>query len=71
MKLALLITAALFSAFIVNVTLGAFGGTPILGDVGEMLLLLAASVTFVIAILEAEAAAKDKKRQSDNPGRTS
>lgn len=53
-----LIIAALFAlAFVANVVMGATGGSSFVGDVGEMLLLLAASVNFVVAILKREAAA--------------
>ncbi len=52
---------ALFVVFLTNVLVGAFGGTQFLGDVGEMLLLYGASLAFVVAILQREAAtAKDK-----------
>ena len=55
--MALAIAAVLFGIFFGNVVLGAFGGTPFLGDLGEMLTLLAASLAFVVAILRREAAA--------------
>ena len=58
----LLAAAALFAVFALNVGMGAFGGGPFLGDVGEMLLLFAASIAFVVAILKREAAEKDKKK---------
>ena len=54
----LLLAAVLFSVFIANVVMGATGGTQFLGDVGEMILLFAASIAFVAAIIRAEAAAK-------------
>ena len=44
-----------FLIFAANVALGAFGGNAVLGDVGEMLVLLAASTLFVVAILKKEA----------------
>ena len=47
---------ALFVVFALNVVAGALGRTPFLGDVGEMLLLFAASVAFVVAVLRREAA---------------
>ena len=56
----LLASIALFVIFSLNVAIGSFGGTPFLGDVGEMLLLFAASLTFVAAILKREAAEKQK-----------
>ena len=44
-----------FSAFFLNVALGAFADAAVLGDVGEMLVLFCASVLFVVAILRKEA----------------
>lgn len=44
-----------FVAFAANVMVGATTGAPILGDVGEMLALFAASATFVAAVLLREA----------------
>ncbi|WP_323765360.1 hypothetical protein [Marinovum sp.] len=56
-----LITAAiLFAVFVANVLVGATGGAQFLGDVGEALLLFAASVAFVLAILRREAAEKNR-----------
>lgn len=49
-----------FVVYFVNVALGAFAGSAFLGDVGEMLVLFAASVLFVVAILQKEA---DRKNQ--------
>ncbi len=40
-----------FIVYTVNVAMGAINGTPFLGDVGEMLVLLKASAFFVVAIL--------------------
>lgn len=48
----------LFLVFAVNVALGATSGTAFLSDVGELLVLGAAAVLFVIAILKEEADAK-------------
>ena len=44
-----------FSAFFLNVALGAFADAAVFGDVGEMLVLSCASVLFVAAILRKEA----------------
>ncbi|WP_170337152.1 hypothetical protein [Ruegeria arenilitoris] len=52
--------AAVFAVFFANVALGAFGGGAFLGDVGEMLVLFAASILFVAAILKREADHKNK-----------
>ncbi|MGG7645810.1 hypothetical protein ACQ5SP_13455 [Rhodovulum sp. YNF3179] len=59
--MSLLIAAILFAIFFGNVVMGAFLGTPFLTDLGEMLMLLAASVAFVVAILKKERAALAKK----------
>ena len=52
---------AAFAIYFANVALGAFAGTTFLGDVGEMLVLFAASILFVVAILQKEA---DRKNQN-------
>lgn len=44
-----------FAIYFANVALGAFAGSAFLGDVGEMLVLFAASILFVVAILKKEA----------------
>jgi hypothetical protein len=49
-----------FMLYFANVSLGAFAGAALLGDVGEMLVLFTASILFVVAILKAEADRKDK-----------
>ena len=53
----------LFAIFGSNVILGSMGMGGFLGDVSEMLILLAASITFVAAILQKEAAEKETKKQ--------
>lgn len=50
--------AILLAAFVGNVILGATSNSAILGNVGEMLLLLTAAILFVIGILKKEADAK-------------
>lgn len=52
---------AVFACFFANVALGAFANSAFLGDVGEMLVLFAASILFVIAILKREADETEKK----------
>lgn len=52
---------AVFVVFFANVAMGAFGGGGFLGDVGEMLVLFAASILFVAAILKREA---DQKKNN-------
>lgn len=54
----LLASAILFLIFIANVAIGAFSGSPVFGDVSEMLILFAASICFVAAILRREAQAR-------------
>lgn len=49
-----------FAAFFANVALGAFADAAVLGDVGEMLVLFAATILFVVAILQKEADRKNK-----------
>ncbi|MEM7524140.1 MAG: hypothetical protein AAF360_10360 [Pseudomonadota bacterium] len=46
----------LIAVFTANVALGSRNGGAFLGDVGEMLVLFAASIAFVAAILAKEAA---------------
>ena len=48
-------SAIVFVVYFANVALGAFAGRAFLGDVGEMLVLFAASILFVVAILQKEA----------------
>ncbi|WP_299473211.1 hypothetical protein [uncultured Roseibium sp.] len=57
----LALAAVLFAAFVINVSIGSMGGTPLLGNVGEMLLLLAVSIAFTASVLKREA----KKRTGD------
>jgi hypothetical protein len=49
-----------FVVYFANVALGALAGSAVLSDVGEMLVLFAASVLFVVAILQKEADRKNK-----------
>ncbi len=63
----LIACAALMLAFAGNVASGALTGAAPLGDVPEMLLLLAAAVMFVAAILRSEAAAGDSGETSNAP----
>ncbi|QBY01404.1 hypothetical protein E2K80_12290 [Rhodophyticola sp. CCM32] len=55
----LLAAAVLFAIFTLNVALGSMGAERFLGDVGEMLVLFAAVIGFVVAILGKEAAEKN------------
>ncbi|SFO15523.1 hypothetical protein SAMN04487859_11780 [Roseovarius lutimaris] len=61
----LIAAAVLFGAFGLNVVLGAYAGAPFLNDLGEMLLLLASVITFVVAALKSEAARKNKQTEQD------
>lgn len=56
--MALIGAIVLFAVFSVNVGIGSAGGATFLGDIGEMLLLLATAILFVVAILKSEAATK-------------
>jgi hypothetical protein len=51
----------LFTIFVANVAMGAFAGSPFMGDVHEMLVLFASSTLFVAAILGKEADRNRKK----------
>ncbi len=57
----LVISGCLFLLFIGNIVLGSWQGKALLGDVGEMLLLSAVSISFVVAILHAERQSTDKE----------
>jgi hypothetical protein len=48
------LTIILLVIFFTNVLMGTLGGQPFLGDIGEMLLLLVASIIFTITILKHE-----------------
>lgn len=51
---------ALFLVFIANILAGALGDSQFLGETGEMLVLVGASLTFVIVMLKQEANSKNK-----------
>lgn len=53
-------SAIVFAIYFANVALGAYARAAFLEDVGEMLVLLTASILFVVAILQKEADHKDK-----------
>ncbi|GGB95434.1 hypothetical protein GCM10011363_10160 [Marivita lacus] len=53
-------SAIVFGIYFANVALGAFAGTAFLSDIGEMLVLFAAAMLFVVAILKKEADRKNK-----------
>lgn len=51
---------AVFAIYFANVVMGAFASNAFLGDVGEMLVLFAAAILFVVAILKREADRNEK-----------
>ena len=57
-----LASIALFLVYLSNVVAGAFGYGQFLGDVGEMVLLFAASLAFVVVTLSSEAVAKSDEK---------
>nr|WP_174825842.1 hypothetical protein [Ruegeria sp. HKCCD7239] len=61
-KVFLTASIIVFIIYFANVALGAFAGSAFLEDVGEMLVLFAASILFVVAILKKEA---DRDAESD------
>ena len=58
---ALAVAAVLFAVFLVNVSAGAFAQSSFLGDVGDMLTLMAASVAFVVGVLQRESAERQAR----------
>jgi|SaaInl3SG_22_DNA_1037383.scaffolds.fasta_scaffold236246_1 hypothetical protein len=60
LKSLVVISAALFVVFFFNVLLGAFAGNAFLSDVGEALVLFAATLVFVAAMLAAEKRANNQ-----------
>ncbi|HAW47211.1 MAG TPA: hypothetical protein DCX34_08225 [Roseovarius sp.] len=66
--MSLAVSSLLAAVFVLNVALGAGGWGAFLSDVQEMLVLLAASAAFVVAILRREARAREhteRKNQQD------
>jgi len=61
--MALWASGVLFFLFVANVVLGSATGSPVLGDVPEMLILFAASICFVAAILRRETEAQSNNNQ--------
>jgi hypothetical protein len=54
--------------FFTNVLIGTLGGEPFLGDVGELLLLLVASIIFTITILKHERVERIERNKSNVNG---
>ena len=50
-KIALTITVIIFSIFLVNLIMGAFFNARFMSDVVELVVLLASTICFVVAIL--------------------
>ena len=60
----LVLAIAFFSLFVGHVVIGSISGASLVGDVGELIILICASVTFVIAILDAEKKEKLRNHSS-------
>lgn len=56
----LVASVIVFALYFANVALGAFAGAAVLGDIGEMLVLLVATILFVVVILKKEADRQEK-----------
>ena len=54
--------------FFTNVLIGTLGGQPFLGDVGELFLLLVASIIFTITILKHERVERVQRNKSNVNG---
>jgi hypothetical protein len=61
----LYLSAGFFAIYTLNVVVGSVSGAAFLGGVGEMLLLLAASIAFVGGILRREAAEKQRNQGNE------
>jgi hypothetical protein len=62
--MSLAVSSVLAAVFVLNVALGASGSGTFLSDLQEMLVLLAASIAFTVAILRREAQARGQRDQS-------
>jgi len=62
----LLITSLFLVIFATDVAIGSFGGKVFLTDVQEMLVLIAASISFVVAILKKESAQRRKDKAASD-----
>jgi hypothetical protein len=60
-----LIALVLVAAFTANVVLGAVGQERFVGNVGEMLILFAAAISFSVGILRSEARANSEKADTE------
>lgn len=57
------VSTALFLIFIANVVAGAFGKAPFLNEIEEMLVLVGASLAFVVVMLKQEANSKNRNNR--------
>ena len=60
--MAYLVALALLGVFIANVVMGAVSNSAFFSNVAEMLVLFAAAIAFSVAILRAEARAKEQSK---------
>ena len=60
----LLLAGVFFAIFAGNVFFGSVRGASLLGDVGELIILMFAAGFFVIAILQAERHREENKREN-------
>lgn len=63
--MAFIIALISFLAFTANVAIGAIGDGPLVGNVTELLMLMSASICFVVGILQREAQAKKGAKLPD------
>ncbi len=61
----LIVSAILFAIFAASVVAGAWGTSPFLTDIWQMLILFAAVIAFVVAVLRREAREKDGTKRTD------
>ncbi|MBP0618152.1 hypothetical protein [Jiella mangrovi] len=66
-KIWLVAALVVFLAFIANVFVGASAGTVVVGRTGELLMMIAVSVLFVIGTLCSEARARSNEPSSHEP----
>ena len=62
------LTIILLVIFFTNVLMGTLGEQPFLGDIGEMLILLLASIMFTITILKHERVERIERNKSNVNG---
>ncbi|MEY8119443.1 MULTISPECIES: hypothetical protein [unclassified Falsihalocynthiibacter] len=63
--MAFIIALILLLAFTANVAVGAIGDGPLIGNVGELLMLMTASISFVVGILQRETQTKKGAKTPD------